>query len=366
MARLATAPRALRAPNVAVVLPCYNEQSSIVRVVEGFRAALPEAVVYVYDNASEDRTAELAAAAGALVRREERRGKGTVVCRMFADVDADIYVLADGDGTYDPADAPGMVDRLLRDNLDMVVGCRVPADGAPRPYPRGHVVGNWIFNRVVKALFGGTFTDVFSGYRVMSRRFVKSFPVRFDGFEIETELVTHTVDLGLPHAEMATTYRSRDLDSKRKLRTLRDGLRIGVAALLLFKEMRPLRFFTLIAATLTALALGLGAIPVTEFLDTGLVLRFPTAILAASVQIVAVISLTAGIILDSVCHSRRQAKRLVYLSMPPLTADCARPEWLVVGGAVVDGHAAVGAGTLTGPDRSGRRQPAPAAGRTGP
>src|SRR5918994_3536088 len=196
---LPSAPNGSISPRVAVLLPCYNEESSIHRVVEGFRAALPGAVVYVYDNASDDRTAELAATAGAVVRREERRGKGTVVCRMFADVDADIYVLADGDGTYDPADAPAMVDRLLRDNLDMVVGCRVPAGDGPRPYPRGHVVGNWIFNRVVKALFGGSFTDVFSGYRVMSRRFVKSFPVRFTGFEIETELVTHTVDIGLPH-----------------------------------------------------------------------------------------------------------------------------------------------------------------------
>jgi glycosyltransferase involved in cell wall biosynthesis len=307
--------------NVAVLLPCYNEESSIFRVVQGFRAALPQAVVYVYDNASSDRTAEFATAAGAVVRREERRGKGTVVCRMFADVDADVYVLADGDGTYDPADAPAMLDRLVQDNLDMVVGCRVPAAGEERTFPRGHVAGNWLFNRALKALFGGSFTDVFSGYRVMSRRFVKSFPVRFTGFEIETELVTHTVDIGLPHAEMPTTYRSRDLDSKRKLRTVRDGVRILVAALLLFKEMRPLRFFTIIAATLTLLALGLGAIPVSEFISTGLVLRLPTAVLAASIQIIAFISLTAGIILDSVCHGRRQAKRLVYLSMPPVSAS---------------------------------------------
>lgn len=308
-------------PSVAVLLPCYDEESSISRVVEGFQAALPGALVYVYDNASDDRTAELAAAAGAVVRHEDRRGKGTVVCRMFADVDADIYVLADGDGTYDPADAPAMLDRLVQDNLDMVVGRRVPAGGQEDTFPRGHVAGNWLFNRVLKALFGGSFTDVFSGYRVMSRRFVKSFPVRFTGFEIETELVTHTVDIGLPHAEMPTTYRSRNVDSKRKLRTVRDGVRILIAALLLFKEMRPLRFFTIIAATLTLLALGLGAIPVSEFINTGLVLRLPTAVLAASIQVIAFISLTAGIILDSVCHSRRQAKRLVYLSMPPVSAS---------------------------------------------
>jgi Glycosyl transferase family 2 len=310
------APSGRGSPSIAVVIPCHNEQSSVARVVRGFRAALPDAVVYVYDNASSDRTAEVAAASGAVVRREERRGKGTVVCRMFADVEADVYVLVDGDGTYNPADAPAMVDRLVRDNLDMVVGCRRPAAGEMRPFPRGHVVGNWVFNRALKALFGGTFTDVFSGYRVMSRRFVKSFPVRFPGFEIETELITHTVDLGAPFAEIPTLYRCRDVNSKRKLRTVRDGARILLAALLLLKEMRPLRFFTVIAAALTALALSLGAIPITEFVDTGLVLRFPTAILAASIQIVAFISLTAGIILDSVCHSRRQAKRLVYLSMP--------------------------------------------------
>ena len=306
---------------IAVLLPCYNEESSILRVVEGFRVALPDAEVYVYDNASDDRTAELAAAAGAVVRREERRGKGNVVCRMFADVEADVYVLADGDGTYDPTDAPAMRDRLLRDNLDMVVGCRIPFAGDLRTYPRGHVVGNLLFNRVLKALFGGSFTDVFSGYRVMSRRFVKSFPGRFSGFEIETELATHTLDIGLPHAEIPTTYRSRDLESKRKLHTVRDGMRILLAALLMFKEMRPLRFFTIITAMLTALALGLGSIPVAEFLETGLVLHFPTAILAASIQIVAFISLTAGIVLDSVCHGRRQAKRLVYLSMPAVQAD---------------------------------------------
>jgi glycosyltransferase involved in cell wall biosynthesis len=306
---------------VAVLLPCYNEESSIHRVVRGFRAALPQAVIYVYDNASDDRTAERAGAAGAVVCHEARRGKGTVVCRMLADIDADVYVLADGDGTYDPSAAPAMVDRLVRDNLDMVVGCRVAAAGDDRAFPRGHTVGNWMFNRALRTLFGGSFTDVFSGYRVLSRRFVKSFPVRFTGFEIETELVTHTVDIGLPFAEMPTTYRSRDMESKRKLRTVGDGTRILLAALLLFKEMRPLRFFTIIAAGLTAVALGLGAVPVAEFINTGLVLRFPTAVLAASIQIIAFISLTAGIILDSVCHSRRQAKRLVYLSLSPVNTS---------------------------------------------
>jgi glycosyltransferase involved in cell wall biosynthesis len=303
---------------VAVLLPCYNEESSIAAVVAGFKTALPGAVVYVYDNGSTDRTSEQALSAGAVLCREPRRGKGTVVCRMFADVDADIYVLADGDGTYEPADSPAMIARLLQDNIDMVVGCRVTDAGGEGAFPRGHRLGNWIFNRILKSLFGSSFTDVFSGYRVLSRRFVKSLPVRFRGFEIETEIVTHAVDIALPHAELPTTYRARQLDSKTKLRTGRDGMRILLAAILLFKEMRPLRFFSIIAAALTILAIGLGAIPVSEFIRTGLVLHFPTAILAASIQVIAFISLTAGVVLDSVCHGRRQAKRLVYLSLPPV------------------------------------------------
>jgi glycosyltransferase involved in cell wall biosynthesis len=310
------------APSVAVLLPCHNEEATIATVVAGFRAALPGAVVYVYDNASTDLTAERAASAGAVLCHEPRRGKGTVVCRMFADVDADIYVLADGDGTYEPADSPAMIARLLRDNIDMVVGRRVAedGDGDVTAFPRGHRMGNWLFNKILKSLFGGAFTDVFSGYRVLSRRFVKSLPVRFRGFEIETELVTHAVDIGLPHAEMTTTYRARQLHSKTKLRTGRDGMRILLAALLLFKEMRPMRFFGAMSAGLTAVAVGLGLIPVSEYIRTGLVLHFPTAILAASIQVIAFISLTAGIVLDSVCHGRRQAKRLVYLSLPPVVA----------------------------------------------
>jgi glycosyltransferase involved in cell wall biosynthesis len=286
------------------------------KVVSDFLDVLPAADVYVYDNASTDRTVERAAQAGAIVRHERRLGKGNVVCRMFADIDADVYVMADGDGTYDTTAAPGMVELLVRENLDMVVGCRKPISDDKDAYPRGHVMGNWLFNRVLKMLFGMTLTDVFSGYRVMSRRFVKSFPVRFTGFEIETELAAHTIDIGLPFAEVVTAYRSRHLESKRKLRTFRDGIRIMLAAILLFKEMRPLRFFTLIALALTAIALVLGVPVVEEFLDTGLVPRLPTAVLSASIQIVAFICLTAGLVLDSVCRSRREAKRLVYLAMP--------------------------------------------------
>jgi glycosyltransferase involved in cell wall biosynthesis len=306
---------------IAVLLPCRNEERTVAKVVSDFRAALPTATVYVYDNASTDRTVEQAKAAGAIVRHEPRKGKGNVVCRMFADIDADLYVMADGDGTYDPSAAPAMAHLLVEENLDMVVGCRVAPEDGPPLYRRGHVVGNWLFNRIVKMLFGRSFTDVFSGYRVLSRRFVKSFPVRFTGFEIETELAAHTIEIGLPYGGVVTTYRPRDLESKAKLRTFSDGLRIMIAAILLFKEMRPLRFFTLIAAVLTTIALLLGSVVVREFLTTGLVLRLPSAVLAASIQIVAFICLTAGIVLDSVCRSRREARRLVYLALPPVRRD---------------------------------------------
>jgi Glycosyl transferase family 2 len=315
--------RLLDGLQVAVLLPCYNEEQAIAEVVRAFRTALPSARVYVYDNASTDRTIERALEAGALVRHEPRRGKGNVVCRMFADIEADVYVLADGDGTYDAADAPRMVQLLVDENLDMVVGCRTPATDAAPAYPRGHVAGNWLFNRLIRLLFGADLIDVFSGYRVISRRFVKSFPVRFSGFEIETELATHTIDIGLPYAEIATTYRSRHVESKRKLRTFRDGLHIMVAAVLLFKEMRPLLFFTLIALMLTAAALMLGVPVVQEYVDTGLVPRLPTAVLSASIQIIAFICLTAGLVLDSVCRMRREAKRLVYLALPAVNPPAA-------------------------------------------
>jgi glycosyltransferase involved in cell wall biosynthesis len=313
-------PELSRELRVAVLLPCRNEERSVASVVSDFRVALPRARIYVYDNDSTDDTANRAKAAGAIVRRERRRGKGNVVCRMFADIDADVYVMADGDGTYDAGSAPEMVRLLVDEGLDMVVGCRVASEGSG-VYPRGHLVGNRVFNRVLKMLFGARFTDVFSGYRVLSRRFVKSFPVRFTGFEIETELTAHTVEIGLPYAEVATPYRARDEGSRRKLRTVRDGFRILVAAIQLFKEMRPMRFFTLIAALLTVIAASLGAVVIEEFVRTGLVARLPTAVLAASIQIVAFICLTAGLVLESVGRSRRETRRLVYLGLEPVSPD---------------------------------------------
>jgi hypothetical protein len=325
---------------VAVLLPCRNEEHSIAKVVGDFRAALPRAVIYVYDNGSTDRTVETAVHAGAIVRREGRRGKGHVVCRMLADIDADVYVTADGDGTYDAGAAPGMVRLLFEENLDMVVGCRMVASDDTPVYPRGHAWGNRLFNRFLTMLFRVSFRDVFSGYRVLSRRFVKSFPVRFSGFEIETELAAHTIDVGLPYAEVTTAYRARHVESKAKLRTFRDGLRIMRAAILLFKEMRPLRFFTIIAAVLTTTAVLLGAPVVDAFLRTGLVPRLPTAVLAASIQIIAFICLTAGLVLDSVCRSRREAKRLVYLALAPVNPS--RP-----------GDQAITTGSASPPEASG-------------
>jgi hypothetical protein len=252
------------------------------------------------------------------VRAERRPGKGNVVRRMFADVEADTYVLVDGDGTYDPAAAPAMVKMLVEQELDMVVGCRAPVEG-DAVYRRGHDFGNRVFNWLLRWLFRGDFTDVFSGYRVMSRRFVKSFPAISEGFEIETEMTAHAVELDAPCGEMLTTYGARHEESESKLNTYRDGFRIFRKALVLFKEMRPLRFFTIIFFALTALAWGLAIPIIIEFTQTSKVPRFPTAILAAAIQIVALVCLTSGIVLDTVGRLRRDVKRLAYLRIPHQT-----------------------------------------------
>ena len=304
-------------PRIAVVLPCYNEEAAIGETVRSFRAALPEATVYVYDNNSRDRTVACAREAGAVVRSETRQGKGHVVRRMFADVDADIYVLADGDGTYEAGDAPGMVAQLRGEQLDMIVGSRLTTY-AGEAFRRGHRFGNDLLTGFLGLCFGRTFTDILSGYRVFSRRFVKSFPALSRGFEIETELSVHALELRMPTAEVVTAYKARPAGSASKLNTYRDGWRILMMILNLFKRDRPLAFFSIIAAALALTALLLAYPIFVTYVETGLVPRFPTAILATGLMILACLSLTSGFVLDIVTHGRREMKRLAYLAIPPL------------------------------------------------
>ncbi len=301
---------------IAVLVPCFNEEAAVAAVVGGFRKALPSAQVYVYDNNSKDRTAEVARAAGAEVRRVRRQGKGQVVRRMFADIDADIYVLVDGDATYDAPSAPGMVERLLADHLDMVVGLRLDQEQAA--YRRGHRTGNWLLTSFLSAVFGQAFTDILSGYRVFSRRFVKSFPVLSDGFEIETELTVHALELAMPVAEVETPYYARPEGSVSKLNTWGDGFRILGTILRLYRSEKPLRFFTIIGLFLALVAIGL-AIPLAiTYLEEGVVPRVPTAILSTGLMIVAVLSVSSGLVLDTVTRGRREMKLLNYLSQPPV------------------------------------------------
>ena len=297
---------------IAVILPCYNEEAAIAETIAGFRAALPAATVYVYDNNSRDRTVELARAAGAVVRTERQQGKGHVVRRMFADVDADVYVMADGDLTYDPKAAPEMVRMLVDDELDMVVGTR--QHEAKEAYRGGHVIGNRLFTRLLAGLFGRSFTDIFSGYRVFSRRFVKSFPVLSEGFEIETEMSVHALELRMPVGEIETAYGARPEGSASKLSTYRDGWRILKTIGTLYRVERPVLFYGGLGALLLVAAVILAVPLVLTYLDTGLVPRFPTAILVTGMVIVAVLSFFAGLILDTVTRGRRELRRLFYLS----------------------------------------------------
>jgi glycosyltransferase involved in cell wall biosynthesis len=304
---------------IAVLLPCFNEEAAVAAVVAGFRSALPVAAIYVYDNNSTDRTAEVARQAGAEVRSERRQGKGHVVRRMFADIDADIYVLADGDATYDARSAPRLIARLVEDHLDMVVGLRV--DQAEAAYRRGHRTGNWMLTHFLSSVFGQAFKDILSGYRVFSRRFVKSFPVLSDGFEIETELTVHALELALPVAEIETPYYARPEGSFSKLNTWRDGFRILGTILKLYRSEKPLRFFTGIGAFLALVAIGL-AIPIfITYLELGIVPRLPTAVLSTGLMIVAMLSISSGLVLDTVTRGRREIKLLAYLSQPPLKSD---------------------------------------------
>lgn len=299
-------------PRVAVVIPCFNEEAAIGVVVQQFRSVLPEASIYVYDNNSRDRTIEVATRAGAIVRSERRQGKGHVVRRMFGDVDADVYILVDGDATYHAPSAPAMIELLLSERVDMVVGTR--RDNAVDAYRPGHRFGNAMLTGSVTRLFGKSFTDMLSGYRVMSRRFVKSFPCLSDGFEIETELTIHCLSLRLPVAELETPYGARPEGSQSKLSTFRDGWRILKMILALWRSERPFQFFFVLAILLSAAGLGVGVPVVVEYLATGLVPRFPSAILAASLQVLAALALSAGLVLDTVSLGRREMKRLMYLS----------------------------------------------------
>jgi glycosyltransferase involved in cell wall biosynthesis len=299
---------------IVVLIPCYNEEIAVPYVVRDFKLQLPEATIYVYDNNSEDRTIEVAAESGAVVRTELLQGKGNVVRRMFADIEADVYVLVDGDNTYDAASASAMVKMLIENQLDMVNGRRVSDSQAA--YRRGHRFANAMLTALVSAVFGKRFTDMLSGYRVLSRRFVKSFPALSSGFEIETELTVHALELRMPTIEIDTPYLHRREGSVSKVRTYRDGWRILRAIALLVKEERPLQFFGFIAVLLILSSLGLGIPLIATYTKTGLVPRFPTALLATGLMMLGFLSLAAGLILDTITLGRKEAKRMRYLQIP--------------------------------------------------
>ena len=303
---------------IAVLIPCNNEEVAIGRVVAGFRAALPDATVFVYDNNSTDGTVASARAAGAVVRSETLQGKGNVVRRMFADVEADVYLLVDGDDTYDPAAAPAML-RLLRDGpLDMGTASRVTEVQAA--YRAGHRAGNVVLTGIVALLFGNRVSDMLSGYRMFSRRFVKSFPALSAGFETETEFTVHALELAMPVGELPATYKDRPPGSASKLRTYIDGLRILRTIVLLLKEQKPLQFFMVGAGALALAALVLGIPVIAQFMKTGLVPRLPTAVLATGLMGLAFLSTTCGFILDSVARGRKEAKRMAYLAIPSVSS----------------------------------------------
>ncbi|WP_426610808.1 glycosyltransferase family 2 protein [Bradyrhizobium sp. McL0616] len=304
----------LAQPRIAVLVPCYNEEAAVASVVADFRKALPSAEIYVYDNNSRDRTAAVAREAGAIVRSERRQGKGHVVRRMFADVEADIYVLVDGDATYDAPSAPPMIDKLLDEHLDMVVGFRI--DQSQAAYRLGHRTGNRMLTGFLAWTFGRDFQDILSGYRVFTRRFVKSFPVLSDGFEIETELAVHALELSLPVAEVETPYYARPEGSFSKLNTWRDGFCILGTMLKLYRAEKPLRFFGAIGILLAVVSIVLSIPIAITFVETGLVPRLPTAVLSMGLMIMAMLSVSSGLVLDTVTRGRREMKILAYLSQP--------------------------------------------------
>ena len=295
-----------------MLVPCYNEEVAIAKVVKDFRAALPAATIFVFDNNSTDNTAAAARAAGAEVYEEKHQGKGYVVRRMFTDVEADIYVLVDGDATYDAPSAAAMIERLLDHRLDMVVANRVDHEEAA--YRAGHRTGNWLLTSFVASVFGSTFNDMLSGYRVFSRRFVKSFPVLSGGFEIETELTIHALELGMAVAEIDTPYYARPKGSASKLNTWSDGFRILFTIFKLYRVERPLPFFGAIGLVLAIISIGFAIPVVTTYLETGLVPRLPTAVLATGLMILASLSVAIGLVLDTVTRGRREMKLLAYLA----------------------------------------------------
>lgn len=305
--------------DIAVLIPCYNEAAAIGKVVEDFRQALPEAKIYVYDNNSTDQTAELARQAGASVRREPRQGKGHVVRRMFADVDADIFVMVDGDDTYDASVAPQMVTRAVQEGLDLVNGVRIA--GSQTAYRPGHKLGNQVLSGLVRSIFGRGATDMLSGYRVFSKRFVKTFPMMSRGFEIETELTVHSLELDMPTGEVPGHFKDRAEGSESKLNSIRDGVRILSTITKLLKQERPLPVFGALAGMLALLSVILAAPVFAEYFATGLVPRLPTAVLSASIMVLAFLMGAVGLILDTVTRGRQETKRMRYLSVPGVLSE---------------------------------------------
>ena len=305
--------------SVAVLIPCYNEELAVAEVIAGFRASLPDATMLVYDNNSSDHTRQIASSAGAEVRNETLQGKGHVVRRMFADIEADIYVLVDGDNTYDPAAAPVMVRQLMENRLDMVTAVRLPAgQDAYRP---GHRIGNRVLSFLVCRVFGNRISDVLSGYRVFSRRFVKSFPALATGFETETEFTIHALELRMPIGELITQYRGRVAGSRSKLHTVSDGIRILRTIMKLVKQERPFQSFGLTGAALLTVGLALGLPVVLQFLHSGMVPRLPTALLATGLVLASSLSFVCGFVLEQVTRGRQELKRLAYLSIPAIGSN---------------------------------------------
>jgi glycosyltransferase involved in cell wall biosynthesis len=302
--------------SIAVLVPCFNEEITIAKVISDFRATLPEASIYVYDNNSTDGTVSVARAAGAILRKESRQGKGNVVRRMFADIEADVYILVDGDDTYDAAASRLLVNSLVEERLDFINASRKST--AREAYRGGHRFGNWLLTGLVRAFFGRQFNDMLSGYKILSRRFVKSFPAMSSGFETETELAVHALELRMPCAEIATDYKERPPGSVSKLRTYSDGAHIMMLIARLVKDERPFLFFGLSGLALILFGIGLSIPLLFTYLETGLVPRLPTAILSVALVLVGVLSIFAGLVLDMTTKTRREMKRLIYLSLPAL------------------------------------------------